>query len=110
MEQAHSTTPISAASSRARRGNSSMGANHSALMKNAWRKPLKPEVPVSWISSWVIPEKYQKNRNIQPRPAQSNPFADFVLAMQRSNPIIAAAHARGGVLAQDYREGRVKSL
>src|SRR5471030_2473539 len=106
MEQAHSTTPIKAASRRVRRGNSSIGASHSALMKNAWRKPLKPEVPVSWISSWVIPEKYQKNRNNQPRPAQSKPFADFVLrlniAIQRSNPIIASCRA-GIRAAEGYR-------
>jgi len=30
--------------------------------------------------------------------------------MQRSNPIIATAHAWGGVLAGDYQEGLVKSL
>ncbi len=47
MEQAHSTTPIKAASRRVRRANNNIGANHSALMKKAWRKPLKPEVPVS---------------------------------------------------------------
>ncbi|MNG36451.1 hypothetical protein D3C84_1234820 [compost metagenome] len=58
-------------------------------MINAWRKPVKPEVPVSWISSWVMPEKYQKNRNSQSNPAQSKPFADVVLrlnkAIHRSN-------------------------
>jgi hypothetical protein len=92
MEHAHSTTPIRAASKRVRRGNTSSGASHIALMKKAWRKPLKPEVPLSWISSWVMPEKYQKNTNSQPRPAQSKPFADLVLrsniAIQRSNPVI----------------------
>src|SRR5471032_2962450 len=99
MEQAHSTTPIKPATRRARRGNNSIGASHRALMKNAWRKPLKPAVPVSWISSWVMPEKYQKNRNIQPRPAQSKPFADVVLrlniAIQRSNPIIFQCQRAG---------------
>lgn len=124
MEHAHSTTPIKAASRRVRRGNSSIGASHSALMKKAWRKPLKPEVPVSWISSWVIPEKYQKNRNNQPKPAQSKPFADVVLrlniAIQRSNPIIFQLTRRGArnrghpcmgwPFGREYREGHVKTL
>ena len=47
------------------------------------------EVPVNRISSWVMPEKYQKNRNSQPKPAQSNPFAGVLLrlniAIQRSS-------------------------
>ena len=124
MEQAHNTTPIKAANRRVRRGNSNIGANHSALMKNAWRKPLKPDVPVSWISSWVMPEKYQKNRNSQPRPAQSKPFADVVLrlniAIQRSNLIIFQLTRRGArnrgrpcmgrPFGREYREVHVKTL
>ncbi len=60
-----------------------------ALITNAWRNPVKPEVPVSWINSWVMPEKYQKNRNSQRNPAQSKPSADELLrlnqAIQRSS-------------------------
>ena len=51
MEQAHSTTPITAAMIRVRAGNISIGASHTELITNAWRKPEKPEVPVSCISS-----------------------------------------------------------
>ena len=94
MEQAHSTTPISAAMTRVCLGNSSIGASQMALITKAWRKPVKPEVPVSWISSWVMPEKYQKNRNSQRNPAQSKPFADVLLrlnkAIHRSSLIITS--------------------
>ena len=122
MEQAHSTTPIKAASRRVRRGNSSIGASHSALMKKAWRKPLKPEVPVSWIRSWVIPEKYQKNRNNQPRPAQSKPFAVVVLRLNiaiqrpirkrlsRTGAQHRAAQEVSGIAEREYQEGNVKTL
>ncbi|MNY70909.1 hypothetical protein D3C86_2091350 [compost metagenome] len=54
-----------------------------ALITNAWRNPLKPEVPVSWISNWVIPEKYQKNTNSQIKPAQSKPFAVVLLRLNK---------------------------
>ncbi|MCY1442761.1 hypothetical protein D9M71_591430 [compost metagenome] len=82
MEHAHSTTPITAAMTRVCLGNSSIGASQIALMTKAWRNPENPEVPVSWINSWVMPEKYQKNTNSQTNPAQSKPAAVVLL---RSN-------------------------
>jgi hypothetical protein len=44
---------------------------------------VKPEVPVSWINSWVMPEKYQKNRNSQRNPVQSKPSADESLRLNQ---------------------------
>jgi hypothetical protein len=64
---------MTAAMTRVLLGNSSIGASQMPLITNAWRKPEKPVMPVSWISSWVMPEKYQKNTNSQARPAQSKP-------------------------------------
>ncbi|MNF93657.1 hypothetical protein D3C84_763410 [compost metagenome] len=126
MEQAHSTTPISAANTRVLRGNSSIGASQMALMVKAWRKPLNPEVPVNWISSWVMPEKYQKNRNSQRNPAQSNLSAVELLrsykaiacSSQKSLPPpgrkgrrrTGAAQIPGGHKGPEYQQGRVKVL
>ena len=70
-EKNHSTTPMSAAMVLVLRGNNSGGTNQSRLMKAAWPKGKKLTKPVNCSNSWVIPEKYQKNRYIQPRPDQS---------------------------------------
>ncbi|GAA0415173.1 hypothetical protein GCM10008969_42700 [Pseudomonas veronii subsp. inensis] len=72
-----------------------------------------------------MPEKYQKNKNSQPRPAQSKPFADVVLrlniAIQCSNPVshlldthnctrAQASLVWDGPRAREYREVDVKNL
>ncbi|MNG08288.1 hypothetical protein D3C84_916360 [compost metagenome] len=122
MEQAHSTTPINAASKRVRAGKSSRGASHIALITNAWRKPVKPEVSLSKMSSWVMPEKYQKNRNSQPNPAQSKPFAVVLLRLnkliKRSSPYRRSCrhrigdrrHTPSNPKGGDYCEPVVKKL
>ncbi|CDI93069.1 hypothetical protein BN889_05042 [Pseudomonas aeruginosa PA38182] len=62
---------MTAASGLVQRGNSNTGASQMVLSTMALRKPEKPLLPEVSRSSWVMPEKNQKNRNSQPRPAQS---------------------------------------
>ncbi|MNU74679.1 hypothetical protein D3C71_641850 [compost metagenome] len=111
MEHAHSTTPITAAMTRVCRGNSNIGASQKALMTKAWRNPLKPEVPVNWISSWVMPEKYQKNTNSQTNPAQSKPAAVVLLRLnkdiQRSSREFTTT--AGTWISRTTNEGRAES-
>jgi translation elongation factor EF-1beta len=107
MEQAQSTTPMTAAMIRVFAGNISMGANQMPLITKAWRKPVNPEVSVSSINSWVMPEKYQKNTKSHANAAQSNPFG---VAALRLNIVIKSssssfaqrqgAHLRPMLLAQ----------